>query len=436
MKPMVPVLAIVAALVSSSLPAEDLLARFSSLRVPIQSRFDFAHPNIVGGRSRIEPYDLDLDLDLDFDTEVVEIEGDDSPATIYYRSPEQVRFRHVFRMQAEFERQSALLVSGRLAESAPDVLRELGQAAQGCVPLVILVNHHFDLEDSERLLRGTEGNGNRFLFVTHDTIWTRDYGPAVVVDRTEALMVDAIYEPERADDDAVPAAVARFASVLSRRTSLRIPGGNLLTNGKGLCITTTRVQEENPDQTQREIADSIADVYGANVIAILEPLDGEATGHVDMFATFTDDQTVVVGKYAPDVDPENAAILDRNAEKLASIRVGNRRLRVVRISMPERSDELWPTFTNVVYANGKLLVPIYESTTPQQRQEIKALYSSLLPGWQIHFILADDLICCGGALHCVVSNLGAVRVVESKGSRRRTRKGIRQPVSFRRLAQW
>lgn len=413
---------------SSMAKADDVPVQLASLRIPVDSGFRFDDHFMGEESSNPERSIID-----DF-----ELETDGAPASIYQRDSRTLRFRGDFRMRAEFEHQSALLVSGLLSDSAPGVLADLGRVTDGTVPLIILVNHDVELEEAQKQL-ATSLSNNRFLLVAHDTIWARDFGPTIITNRKErSLVVDAAYDAGRANDDAVPSEIARLSRTATRRTRIVIPGGNLLTNGQGLCITTTRLQLENPGRSQREIADGISDTFGANTVAILEPLAGEITGHVDMFATFTDPHTVVVGEYPRHRDPENSAILDRNAEKLASIRVGNKRLRVMRIPMPARPEGEWPTFTNVVYANGKLLVPSYESTTPEQKNYIESFYISLLPGWEVHFVCADDLISSGGALHCVVSNLGSIQVDAGIAKRPpRIRATVPQAqVQVRRLAGW
>lgn len=373
--------------------------------------FSQFHPDAMDDSSVRALDEIDGD-NWDRDVDYLEEEVDLAPAAIFTAVRNDFRFKHQFRMRAEFEHQSGLMIAGgALCQFAPKVLADLAMATDGCVPLVILVNDELEFETVNATLMPRSQDGKNILFIPHDTVWARDYGPTVLSDRLQSIVVDAAYtEIDRSRDDQVPTFLAGLCRSETRRTKLRIPGGNLLTNGQGLCVTTTRVQGENPGKTQAEIANSIAECYGAGVVAILEPLDGETTGHVDMFATFTDERTVVVGSYERVTDPHNAAILDRNAAMLASIRIGGQRLRVVRLPMPTRRDGRWPTFTNVVYANGRLLVPIYESTTQTQLQIVTDIYARLLPGWEIRHIRVDDLICSGGALHCVVSNLGTLTI--------------------------
>jgi agmatine deiminase len=141
---------------------------------------------------------------------------------------------------------------------------------------------------------------------------------------------------------------------------------------------------------------------------------GESTGHVDMFATFTSPDTIVVGQFNPHFDAVNAQILDRNAEQLAQVRTRRGRLYVERMAMPHHHDGIWRTYTNVVYANRVVLVPVYPETDPDGSREALSLYSRLLPERKVVGINAENLSALGGALHCVVMNMA--QIVEFSGA--------------------
>ena len=62
---------------------------------------------------------------------------------------------------------------------------------------------------------------------------------------------------------------------------------------------------------------------GCDQTHFLETLEGERTGHIDLFAKFTQPDTVVLGRYDAATDPENAARMERNAARLARIRLAD-----------------------------------------------------------------------------------------------------------------
>jgi len=245
----------------------------------------------------------------------------------------------------------------------------------------------------------------RVLEARTNTIWVRDYGPVFVYGANGTL---AVIDPNygkllRGKDNAVPPAVAAEFDVPIIETPLLWQGGNLLSNGRGLLVTTT--QSINANIEVGNDADTVArflvERLGSRQIVVLEHLRGERTGHADMFACFTSPETVLVGKYSQSVDPRNAAVLDRNAALLAKVRVGSERLKVIRIPMPTNRDGVFRTYTNVIFANGTLLVPTYPGIDQSAQGRAMGLYHRLLSGWNVVGVDARDLIRQQGGLRCI-----------------------------------
>jgi agmatine/peptidylarginine deiminase len=315
----------------------------------------------------------------------------------------------LYRLPGEFERHDALLLGcDELAVQYPDLLVNIVSAAGQNISILALVSDDDGIELVTEILkeRKVSTEGIRFLHIVHDSMWIRDYGPFSVQRHDgQPEIVDAKYDREvgRANDDFVPVVVAKHLGMSVVRAPVLLEGGNLLSNGEGLCITTTALLDNNAD---REIDDGqvhriLHRYFGAEQAVFLEPLIGESTGHVDMFALFVSPDTVVVGSYDPLTDPVNAAVLDRNAACLAQTRTSRGPLRVVRIPMPDNTDGVWRTYTNVIFANGVLMVPVYADMETERHEVAMNVFRHILPGWKITPIDATDAIQCGGALHCV-----------------------------------
>ncbi len=317
-----------------------------------------------------------------------------------------------FRLPAEFERQKSLLLSCReLLTEVPDLFAEIVRETSGRVAIVALVSDIDEYRQARDILvrRRVRGNHVRFVTCTHDTMWSRDYGPFIVRHRDgSAAVIDAEYDFNRGSDDLVPALLARHLELPLVQVAMRIEGGNLLSNGQGLCIATEELLNVNAERgmTEDAAAEVLRSCFGTTQLVLLEPLVGEMTGHVDMFATFTAPDTVVVGSIAKATDPVNAAILDRNAARLAAVRTARGPLNVVRIPMAPHGDGVWRTYTNVIYANGLLLVPIYPGLDDAGQRQAMQTYARLLPGWRIVGLDVRALCELGGALHCISMNLG------------------------------
>lgn len=327
-------------------------------------------------------------------------------------TPPAIALRPDYHLPGEFDRQGTLFLGcGELATFFPDVLADVVDAVRRHVDVAALVTNADGRDAVVNILatRGLPADAVRFVEAPHDTMWVRDYGPLFVRRAVDGkpVVIDADYERySRPNDDRAPHMVASLLRLPSVRAPLSIEGGNLMCNGRGLCLTTTTLLDRNQTRgyEEEDVRNLLRRYFGAEETVFLEPLVGEPTGHVDMFAVFTDANTVVVGEYDTQADPANAAVLNRNAARLAQTRGPEGLLRVVRIPMPPREDESWRTYTNVVFANGVLLTPVYDNLNDPGEWTAIETYRRLLPGWQVTGIDVSDLIGNGGALHCISMN--------------------------------
>jgi agmatine deiminase len=124
-----------------------------------------------------------------------------------------------------------------------------------------------------------------------------------------------------------------------------------------------------------------------------------------MFCTFLATDLVVVGRYDPAVDPENAAHLDQVADDLAGLTTRRGPVRIERVPMPDHDDGFWRTYTNLIFANEAVLVPVYPEYCPELDQIALELYRRLLPDRRIIGIDTSELIKMNGALRCITMNV-------------------------------
>ena len=360
----------------------------------VQSQASIAHPDV--------PHRLASSEQLAVKT----------PQTSHAQVRVRTSSRPVFRLPGEFEKQGALLLSGEwLVDCMPDLFAEIVAAAHNRIQIVCMANDFSRVQsvEAELLRRRIPTEHVHFVELPHDTMWSRDYGPVLVKGMDgRVAATDAQYIVEgRERDDVVPANLAWSLNIPLIDVPLEMDGGNLLSNGEGLLLTTSAFIERNvaAGHDPESIPSILSRVYGCSQVVFLEALAGEPTAHVDMFATFTSPTTVVVGYYDPQVDPTNAAILDKNAARLGQVRTQSGPLKVIRIPMPANKDGVWRTYTNVVYANGTLLMPAYPSVDPAGGSAAATVFQRLLRKWTIMQIDAEDLAKLGGALHCVALNL-------------------------------
>ena len=312
------------------------------------------------------------------------------------------------RVPGEFEDHQYLLLASSSDHCHSKTIARVVRVVRDRILPIVLVNDRFDYEQLVEDLDefGVDPATVKIVHIPHDSKWTRDFGPTSLLLGTKTRLVDWAYSPDRQSDDDVTVSLANISQTTAEYTPLKLEGGNLLSNGKGVIVTTERFLEQNGEYNIGQAGIELSRQLNASSVVVLEPLVGEDTRHVDMFATFTSPRTIVVGSYDSEIDPVNAAILDRNAQLLSRVRTARGRLRVRRIPMGSREGNCWRTYTNCVYANGVLIVPSYgEFDDPDAIARVLKTYRRLLPGWKVTTVDASDLIEDGGALRCATLNI-------------------------------
>ena len=232
--------------------------------------------------------------------------------------------------------------------------------------------------------------------------WTRDYGPLSVVSETGAVgLVDFRYYHSRAYDDAVPSKLAANWNVNVFRPSMSFEGGNFMADTHGTCFVTQKLFNQNAGYTKEQVETWMEQYLGCIRLVAVKLPKKLGTGHIDMFAKLMDDTNVIVGYYDPEDRPENAEILDDNADIFSAVTTesGNG-LVVHRIPLPWDESEVWFTYTNSLIVNDTVLVPVYDGFEDLE-EEALAVYQAAAPHLSIYPVNSDKIIPAGGAIHCV-----------------------------------
>ena len=312
----------------------------------------------------------------------------------------------------DFEKQSAILLGcNELLPYHPQALVGIVSALIDRIPLIGLVT---DEEQRRQLVTllcdwGLPVHLMHFVSMPVKGMWVRDYGPGFVRTRDRGITIlDADYlELDRRVDDNAPTELASLLRVPVVKVPITLEGGNILSNGQGLCVTTSTLISRNLKRGYDEAAvrSILLKYYGFDQVVILHSLMAEPTGHVDMFASFIAPNVVIVGEYDPAIDPVNADVLNYNARVLANVQTRWGPLQVVRMPMPTNRGSVWRTYTNAIYANDTLLMPAYPRTDEDKQAKARAIFAGLLPGWDIVEIDATSVIKQRGALRCVSINI-------------------------------
>jgi agmatine deiminase len=252
----------------------------------------------------------------------------------------------------------------------------------------------------------------RLMVTVSDDIWIRDYGPLTCIDKaSRRVMVDAIFDPPEmlfANDDSFPVRYAAHLGCASRQLALHLEGGNLWSDGEGTLITTEGLYARNfpmpPDDVRRQLLEG----FGAETLVVVPPLRMEGTGHVDVFVKLATPDTVLV------TEPRSIVNGRRMAEVAGVLRASRNAAgssyRVVALpSVPAYCNwgvsRIWPTYTNALTVNRRVLVPTYGF--PERDAAALAVYRQEMPDHEIIGIDARTAANAGGAVHCLTMQIPA-----------------------------
>lgn len=321
------------------------------------------------------------------------------------------------RIAGEFEQQNAVMISvSDLLPQHGAVLKRIAELTENHVPLIVLFNDTKQVLEAIKILRTSKQKLShlRFMHFELDTVWIRDFGPVLAQQADKGVMsIDFFYSGQRPTDDHFPRDWAKLTSAEHNSVPWTIQGGNLLSNGIGLALTTTRIFDDNkvvfekkpgvdPVQEQRKFVLSEFKKYtNLKHIEVLVPLQNEETKHVDMFATFTSSKEVVVAKVDPRLDPVNARILDYNAQRLGKITFDGKPLKVHRIPVPVRRGTSWSPYTNIIIANKLIMMPVMETDDRATMREAINVYRRILPDHRVTTVNITTMAKLQGALHCM-----------------------------------
>ena len=313
-----------------------------------------------------------------------------------------------------------LLSTGDLMPQHYHVLEELIAKTSGHLPLVILVNDKKQLKTAVNIAESSGANLDHISFFVFqlDTIWLRDFGPRFLETESDPQSIDFFYDGTRPKDDQFPNKWGELAGIKNTTVEWTLQGGNLISNGQGLAFTSTRFFEDNhvqfpfknrPGNVEYERRKLVVDAFKTECnidrLLFLKPLTPEATKHVDMLTTFLAADHMLVARVDPRIDPVNARILDENARFLRTVQVDGHPMRVDRIDIPPRQDKYWSPYTNVIFANDLVLVPVYKTDSPALVSRALQTYRRLLPGKHVDTIDLTSMQKLEGALHCLSINV-------------------------------
>lgn len=326
------------------------------------------------------------------------------------------------RAMAEWEEIQAVVITWNSYKS---ILAQIVQAAKDeC--RVVIVNNNLSTCQSELTNYGVDWqSGNvEFLQAFSNSVWIRDYGAnPIYLNGVDSLaLVDWIYNRPRPLDDIIPDEVGNYFGLPVYSTTeapydLVHPGGNNFSDGMGTNFSSNLVLDENGVNNQwgtsnhtEEGVDSIMErFYGIDSYGKFTNLPYDGIHHIDMHMKLLNEETILVGEY-PEGVPDRVQI-ETNLQYLLDnfTTPFGTPYRVVRIPMPPQNGQ-YPssgaplrTYVNSFIVNKTVLLPTYEE---QYDTTALQIWEQAMPGYNIVGINCNSIINAGGAIHCIVKEVG------------------------------
>ncbi len=213
----------------------------------------------------------------------------------------------------------------------------------------------------------------QFIIAPTNSIWTRDYGPWFIFADQEQGIVDHIYNRPRPYDDLIPQVIGAEWGLPVYAMDLVHTGGNHMSDGLGMSMSSRLVYDENSGKTPAEV-DSIMLAYVGNDYTVLDYVESSGIHHIDCWSKFLDPTTILIKNVSPS-DPSYALLNARAAYLSQQISAWGRPYTIVRIYCPTGT-----AYTNSLILNKKVFVPLfgtgYDTTALQ-------VYEEAMPGYEV-----------------------------------------------------
>lgn len=316
------------------------------------------------------------------------------------------------------------------------ILKQIAAASQDQCEVLILSEN---VSQTESYLLTSNAGGPAFenldnitiIDVDLNSIWMRDYAANTVYGSgvDDLILVDWIYNRPRPDDDDSPQAVADHLGIdlyctTSSPTDLVNTGGNFMVDGLGSGFASNLILEENEPgnpyevsvKTEEEIDLIMSDWMGLDRYIKMPTLPNDLIHHIDMHMKLLDEERILFSEYpmglsdGPQINANMEYVLQNFQSTFGTP------YEVIRIPSPPdagqypvlgQNNASYKTYTNAVFVNNKVLLPVYET---QYDTTAIRIWEESLPGYEIIGIDCDDnnsdIIALSGAIHCITHSVG------------------------------
>lgn len=299
------------------------------------------------------------------------------------------------RQPAEFETMESVLINYG-AENTFSIPFSFIRNLSNIVRVIIIVDSSHEWDDAREDLISNDVNiSNCEPFIARsDSYWTRDYGPWFVFDgpSDQLTVVDFFYNRPRPNDDNIPIEFAASEGFQLSTLPLEHTGGNYMTNGQGISVSTDLLFDEN-SETVETIHELCYTYLGIETYHVIPDVNNEYIQHIDCWAKFLSSDTLLI-REVPYTHPQYEEIekaVDYFERQVDSY---DETFEIVRVYTP--NDE---PYTNSLIINDHVFVPI---TGGEWDDDALESYQNAMPGYIVEGVYAKPGFSwlSTDALHC------------------------------------
>ena len=321
------------------------------------------------------------------------------------QNPAKKNTQNAFRQAAEYEPTEAVWllypqVTHKKSESINEVTLEIIQALAPYTKIKFVVPNDSVAVLAKKLIPENllKNNTVSILKFPYREFWARDFGPSFLINENgEKAMADFMFntwgyndtsDVEAKIDEKLDEAIANYYKIPIISTNIVSEGGDHELNSKGTLLLVEAVEKHrNPGQTLNEIADEFKRVLGVTKViwlkqgvrdddnSTLGKIEGPnkkmfytvltTNGHVDEFARFVNDSTILLAWVKPEdrssaVEIESAKRMEVNYNILKNAKDQNgKSFKIIKVPMPfpvlntlQPGDGVYDILSQLTYIDG------------------------------------------------------------------------------------
>ncbi|MBU0496856.1 MAG: agmatine deiminase family protein [Candidatus Thermoplasmatota archaeon] len=214
-----------------------------------------------------------------------------------------------------------------------------------------------------------------FLIAPSDSYWTRDYGPWFILNGNDDLaVIDFTYNRPRPNDNQIPSRFASYKGFPSYFMPLTHAGGNYMTDGQGISISTDLVWSENSGYTHSQIDTIVNDYLGITTYYVVPDVNGEYIKHIDCWGKYLAPDKILI-REVPATHSQYTLIENAVSYFSSQTSCYGTPYEIYRVYTPNNQP-----YTNSLILNDKVLVPIMGS---QWDDDAIDAYEAAMPGYEV-----------------------------------------------------